>query len=141
MFMAIIGMIPGLLNVITRLEQTYFDAKVKLVTIRVGGDVNVATKLVQGAAAADHETTSRLSIIASSKALLFITIAFALPWIIMEWKVVVWDNVLGDLTHGSTPAIHGDVATWATTIIGSIFGSATVMGVGRMFFSRDKTGE
>ena len=141
MWLTILGMIPGFLNLAAKLEQTYFDAKVKLVTIRVGGDVNVATKLVTGAAAADHETTSRLSIIASSKILLLITLGFATPFVIFEWKVVVWDIVFQGLTNGSTDPIKGQVADWDTTIIGSIFGSATVMGVGKMYFSRNKTGE
>jgi hypothetical protein len=145
MFTAIIALlttvIPGLTGLATNWTKAYYDAKVRLVTARIGGDVDVATKLVQGAAAADHETTTRLSIIAGSKILVLITLGFALPWIIYEWKVVVWDNVLGYWTNGNTNAIHGQVADWANVIIASIFGSATVMGVGKMYFSRDKTGE
>ncbi|MFL6574325.1 MAG: hypothetical protein ACJ8G4_21420 [Burkholderiales bacterium] len=32
-------------------------------------------------------------------------------------KVILWDKVLGALTHGSTDAITGDVATWASWIM------------------------
>jgi hypothetical protein len=38
-------------------------------------------------------------------------------------KVIVWDTVLG---LGSTPAIHGDVATWMGVIITAYFGGRTI---------------
>lgn len=41
-------------------------------------------------------------------------------------KVVVWDTMLG---LGSTPAIHGDVATWMNMIIGFFMGGQIVSGV------------
>ena len=141
MFMAILGLIPGLSSLVNGITTAYFNSKVQITKARIGGDTAVATQLVQAAARSDHETTSRLSIIASSKVLLLITVGFALPFIIFEWKVVVWDIVFQSLTNGSTDPIKGQVADWATTIIASIFGSATVMGVGKMWFGRDKTGE
>jgi hypothetical protein len=141
MFMAILALIPGLSTLVTSVTSAYFNAKVQLVQARIGADKETATKLVQGAAAADHENTNRLSILASSKVLTLMLIGFATPIMIFEWKVVVWDVVLASWTHGSTDAIHGQVADWMTTIIGFLFGSATVMGIGKMYFGRDKTGE
>jgi hypothetical protein len=144
MFMAILALIPGLSTLVSGITSAYFNAKVRLVTARIGGDRDVATKLVQGAAAADHENTNRLGVIASNKFLTFMLIGFALPWIGYEWKVVVWDNILSPwfLGHeGYTAAIGGSVGEWATTIIGFLFGSSTTLAIGKMWFGRDKTGE
>jgi hypothetical protein len=141
MFMAILALIPGLSTLVSSITSAYFNAKVKLVTARIGGDRDTATKLVQGAAAADHENTTRLGILAGNKVLTLMLIGFATPIMIFEWKVIIWDVVLAYWTNGSTDAIHGQVADWMTTIISFLFGSATVMGIGRMYFGRDKTGE
>lgn len=144
MFMAILALIPGLSTLVSGITTAYFNAKVRLVQARIGGDRDVATKMVQGAAAADHENTNRLGIIASNKFLTFMLIGFALPWIGYEWKVVVWDNILSPwfLGHeGYTSAIGGSVGEWATTIIGFLFGSSTTLAIGKMWFGRDKTGE
>jgi hypothetical protein len=47
---------------------------------------------------------------------------FALPYVIFAWKVVVWDKVLGALTHGTTDALAGDVASWGGIVIGFFMG-------------------
>ena len=141
MFMALIGLVPGLLGLATSWQKSYYDAKVQLVKARIGGDTSTAEKLVTGAAAADHENTSRLSILAGNKILTLMLIGFSTPIMIFEWKVIVYDVVLASWTNGSTDAIHGQVAEWMTTIISFLFGSATVMGIGRMYFGRDRTGE
>lgn len=47
-------------------------------------------------------------------------------------KIVVWDNVLGDLTHGSTPAIHGDGATWLGLVFTFYLGKRTIENVTRI---------
>lgn len=49
--------------------------------------------------------------------------AWALPYIIWTWKVVVWDTVLG---LGSTPELKGMVATLGITIAGAYFGGRTI---------------
>lgn len=51
---------------------------------------------------------------------------FALPIIIYEFKVIVWDKVLG---LGSTDPLTGAVGTWAGLIIGFYFGGKVVTGV------------
>jgi len=45
----------------------------------------------------------------------------AVVWVYFA-KCVVWDNVLGYYTHGSTPAIRGEVAVWMGLVISFIFG-------------------
>ena len=136
--LAFINCIPGISTMVTSLTATYFNSKVKLTAARIGGDVSVATALVSASAKAEDAHVSALKVIGASWVLSALVVGFATPWIIYEWKVIVWDNVL---QWGSTPAVHGDVATWATTIITCLFGSGTVLTAGHMYFNRDKTGE
>ena len=51
-----------------------------------------------------------------------IVIAFAAPIWVYLCKIVVWDKVLGDWTHGSTDALTGDVSVWVGIIITFLFG-------------------
>lgn len=144
MFMAILALIPGLSTLVTSVTTAYFNAKVQLVKARIGGDTAMATKLVQGAAAADHENTSRLGIMANNKWLTIMLMGFSMPFMFYVWKIVVWDIILSPilLGHtGMTDPIKGEVAAWATTIIGFLFGSSTTLAIGKMWFGRDKTGE
>ncbi|QPF87042.1 hypothetical protein IC762_12390 [Bradyrhizobium genosp. L] len=44
-------------------------------------------------------------------------------------KCIVWDTILG---LGTTPALHGDVSTWAGMIMGFYFGKRTFENVARI---------
>lgn len=127
--LALLSLIPGIGAVIQAVLGGMFDAKVKIVQAQTGADVEKARSLVQLAQTQAHERTSALAVIASSPLLTWLVVAFAAPLVIFEFKVVVWDIVLG---LGSTDPIRGQVADWANTIIWSIFGSSTVQAVGRM---------
>jgi hypothetical protein len=48
---------------------------------------------------------------------------FAFAFIIYVWKVVVWDKVLG---LGSTDALSGDVAQWASIVLTAYFGGRSI---------------
>jgi hypothetical protein len=54
---------------------------------------------------------------------------FAFAFIIYVWKVVVWDKVLG---LGSTDALSGDVAQWATVVLTAYFGGRSLEKVARI---------
>jgi len=131
--MTVLHLIPGLSTLATGWVAAAYNAKVAITTARIGGDVTMATTMVNAEAVAEHARIAGLQVIAGSKALLFLTLAFSLPWAAYEAKVVVWDTMLG---WGSTPAIHGDVADWAKTIIACLFGSNTILATGHMFFNR-----
>lgn len=133
MIMTVLHLIPGLSGLATAWVTAAYNAKVAVTTAEIGGDVAVATTMVNAAAVAEHARVSALQVISGSKVLSVLILGFGSPWIVYEAKVVVWDNVLG---WGSTPPIHGDVATWATTIITCLFGSGTIMHVGQMYFNR-----
>ena len=133
-----------------------FDSKVAIVQARLGVERDVAVQLVTAAAQENHENTSKLAIYASSKILTVMLVGFAVPFILYTWKIVVVDIVIGRgcigfhpfgweiiANHcwvGTTDPIKGQVAEWATTIIGFLFGSATTVTIGKMWFNRDKAG-
>jgi len=54
---------------------------------------------------------------------------FAFAFIIYVWKVVVWDIVFG---LGSTPALSGEVAHWATVVLTAYFGGRSLEKVARI---------
>ncbi len=131
--MTLIGLIPGLTSLFTKFAELRYSAQVQITQAKVGGDRDVAVKLVDAAAVRERETTSRLAIIAGSRLLTLLVLSFAAPLLIFEWKVVVWDIVLG---WGTTDAIRGQVADWANTIIAAIFGTTGAVAIGHMWFNR-----
>src|ERR1700688_2034778 len=129
MIMAILALIPGLNTLITGLTSAFFNAKVSLVQERIGGDRDVAVKVGRAAAKADHENTSRLSIMAGNKVLTFMLVAFAIPILIWFTKVVSWDVVLSPMLTGhtgTTDPVKGEALEIMKSVIYFLFGSSTV---------------
>ena len=141
--LAFVQALPALVNGVNAFAAKYYDSKVKITTARIGGNVEVAKQLVTGIVAEGQVRVSFLNTVAQSKFLMFLVGGFAVPWIIYEWKVVVWDNVFCKWiygVYGFTPEITGTVGTWAGVIIAGIFGAGSVAAVGHMYFN-SKTGE
>ncbi len=131
--------IPSLVHGFEAFTKAHYDAKVKITTARIGGDVDVAKQIVSGVVAEGQTRVEFLKAVSQSKFLMFLVGGFALPWIAYEWKVVLWDNMLCFTLYGIygfTPTINGVVGEWAGLIIGGIFGTGSVMAVGQMFFNR-----
>lgn len=137
--MAFFSALPALMGGFEAFTKAHYDAKVRIKTAQIGGDVTIGKALVDASIQSSHDSVDRLKVIAGSKTLLFLVVGFATPWIIYEWKAVAWDNVFSPifLGHdGLTTAIKGDLADWAKTIIACLFGSGTVLTAGSMFFNR-----
>jgi hypothetical protein len=134
--LAILGALPIIGSMITAITTAIFNAKVQITTAKIGGDVQVATKLVEASEKSEHENSVKLGIYASSKMLTLLVILFAIPLVAFEWKVVVYDKILG---WGSTPELKGNVSEWAQTVIYFLFGAPTALSIGRMFFGRNQT--
>lgn len=131
--------LPALVHGVEAFTTAYYDAKVKITTARIGGDVDVAKQMVTGIVAEGQTRVEFLKVVSQSKFLMFIVGGFALPWIVYEWKVVLWDNMLHFTlygVYGFTPTIKGLVADWAGLILGGIFGTGGVMAIGQMYFNR-----
>lgn len=134
MIMAILGMIPGLGTMITALANGYFNSKVEITTAKIGGDTAVAKALIVASAQAQQSNVQRLSVIGGSWVLSFLVLGFGVPYIIWEFKVIVWDIVLG---WGSTSSIKDpQLSQWGGIIITCLFGSGTVLTAGHMYFNR-----
>src|SRR6185295_20125927 len=138
LILSILGLVPGLLTFVQGWQQRYYDTKVRLTMARLNVDRDVATKLIDAQSQADHENTAKLSIFAGNKILTFMLVGFATPLIAFIWKVVVVDIVIGPgcifgfCWVGSTDPIKGQVAEWATTIIGFLFGTSGAVTIGKM---------
>lgn len=138
---AFIQALPALVHGFEAFTGAYFDAKVKITTARIGGNVEVAKQLVTGIVAEGQVRVSFLQTVAHSPFLMVFVGGFAGPWIIYEWKVVAWDNIVCKWlygVYGFTPTITGTVGDWAGIILTGIFGTGSVMAVGQMFFNRNK---
>lgn len=120
--LALLGMFPVIGQIVQAVTAAWFNAKVSIATAQIGGDRDVAVASVKAQAVG-------LQAIASSKILSWLVVIFALPIACFEWKVVVYDTMLG---LGSTPAIRGEVADWMNTIIYCLFGGAAL----HTYFSR-----
>lgn len=130
---ALFQAIPALMGGLNNFVSKYYDAKVQITAARIGGDVNVAKQLVTGVVAEGQTRVEFLRTVSQSKFLMFIVGGFAFPWIAFEWKVVIYDTMLG---WGSTDPVRGLVADWSGIILAGIFGTGGVMAVGQMFFNR-----
>ncbi len=127
--------VPALMGGLNNFTNKYFDAKVQILAARIGGDVAVAREImIQGAK--DNATgVDRLRVIAGSKPLMFLVIAFAIPFVLFEWQAIAYDKIwMHGTTH--TDPITGNLAEWGNTIIISLFGSGTGIIGANMFFNR-----
>lgn len=136
---SVLGLIPGVLNFAERWQQNAYDAKVRIMAARIGGDVERAKQIVSLASTEAHEGTARLAVIAGNSILTLLVVAFAAPLVIFMWQVIVIDITVCGYGHFSfchdTDPIRGQVADWANTIIVSIFGSGTAITLGKMIFA------
>lgn len=134
--------IPSLIHGVEAFTKAHYDAKVRITQAQIGGDVEKAKQLVSASNTAQHERTASLGVIAGSKILLCLVVAFAAPLVIYMWKIVVIDIVIGPGSFlgiswaGSTDPIRGQVADWANTIIWAIFGSGTAITTASMWFAK-----
>lgn len=131
--------VPALIGGVNNFVSKYYDAKVQITAARIGGDVDVAKALVSGVIAEGSTRVEFLRAVSQSKFLMLLVGGFAVPWIVYQAKVVLWDNIICFWIYGSygyTPPITGVVGEWAGLIIGGIFGTGSVMAVGQMFFNR-----
>lgn len=121
--LALLGLIPSILPIITSVVGAYSNAQLQLTMARYNATAEVATAMLQ----------SRVGIwqaIASSPILSLMIVGFAFPIIFFMVKVIIWDTCLG---LGSTPAIHGQAADIMNTVVIGIFGATSVHSIATAF--------
>lgn len=109
--------ITGIISPVTTTISTIFTKHedVSLEKFKVDGQVDLA--LVQA-----HTTLIKLNAELLKNAwMVRLQVAFGGPLALYYAKIIVWDNVLHDLTHGFTPALYGDIATFNKWIVGFLF--------------------
>ncbi len=119
-----LSLIPGLAGVVQTVSKLWFDAKVQMTIAKLNVDRDVAVAMIQSEALVTEGRAKLWGVIGASKGLMAIVIVMAIPVAWYEWKIVIYDTILG---MGKTPIITGDVAVWMNSIIYSLFGSATVL--------------
>jgi hypothetical protein len=129
----LLGLIPGLEGLASTFLTKAFDAKVKIVQAKTGADRDVAVEIVKKAAIDSHEATERFKAIAGSWTLFLIVLMFGGPYAAFIWKGVLWDTILG---LGTTPPLKGDLSNWGSIVITGLFGSASAITLGSMWFNR-----
>jgi hypothetical protein len=124
----ILGFIPGF----TSLIEKWMDNKVRILMAQLDVKRDVAIAIIQSEASITEGRAKLWGAIGASQLLTWLVIVLATPVAIYEWKVVVYDVVLG---WGSTEAIHGAVADWLNSVIYSLFGSATVLATAKAWWT------
>lgn len=137
LLLGLLSYIPGLMSLVSSITTAAFNAKVQMYQARTGASRDVAIQVLQAQVADNQTKVGWLKVIASSPVLLVIVFGFAAPFIIFEWKCVVYDIVW---MHGTTMTdpIRGQIADWATTIIGGIFVTSTGIGVAHAIISKNE---
>jgi hypothetical protein len=111
---ALLGLLTGVGPLLVALVNAHSAA--------VASKDNEAVEIIRG----QVEALKAAYGLAATAAGQIIVAAFAaLVWVYMA-KIIVWDNVLGYYTHGTTPAVRGDVAVWMGLIITFVFGHGIV---------------
>ncbi len=143
--MALIGAIPGVGSIISSITSSFFNAKVELTKAKIGGDAAVATKIVSEAAVEQESRVSALKIVAGSKVLLYVFALYLVPPGLYQAKIYLVDKLIGPgclwwtswCWAGNTDALgNGDVAALSNMERSFMFGSATALSLGHMWFTR-----
>ncbi len=128
MIAILLGLVPGLLSVL----QWFYKAKADVELAKINGRTAVGSAAVNAAAQEAEGRSKTWGIIGASSLLTWLVVILATPIAVFEWKVVIYDVVLG---WGTTDAIHGQVADWMNVIIASLFSSSTVLAVAQLWWT------
>ncbi len=114
-------LIPGFTSLASSVVSTVYNSKVAMYQARWGVTRDVAVAAIQGAAQDNQTKVSWLQAVAQSPFLMFVVGGFATPWIILEWKVIVYDNVWAHWGQYMTDPVKGVIGDWGGIIITGIF--------------------
>lgn len=138
---AILGLltyIPGLLNLIATLQKNWNDARVTMYQTRWGVTRDVAVAAITAEVTNNQTKVNWILALAQNPIMMMVVVGFAMPWIILEWKVVVYDNVWAHWGEYYTPEIKSNVGQWAGIILTGIFVTGTSVGIAHSVINRNK---
>lgn len=137
---ALLALIPGFLSIM----QWWFKAKADVELAKISARASVGSSAMNAAAQEAEGRARTWGIIGANQLLVLLILFLAAPIGIYEWKEIVVDKVIGPgcipLTSWcwiaiTDPIRDTTVAGWMTTIIGSLFGSSTVLAVAQLWWT------
>lgn len=132
----LLSYIPGFLNLATAITNKAFDSRVAMYQAKTGATRDVAIAAITATVTNNQTKVSWIAALAQNPMMMMIVVGFALPWIIYEWKVVVYDNVWQYWGKFYTPPIGGEVGKWAGVILGGIFITGGGLGIAHAMIKR-----
>jgi hypothetical protein len=130
--MTLLGMIPGLSNLIQFVYGKWRDSKVAMYQTRWGVTKEVAISAIQAEVENNRTKVGWLHEVANSRFLQCLVGGFAFPLIVHMNKAYVWDNIVHKFiwgTYGYTPPLTGYIVDWGGHIVTGIFVTGTGMGL------------
>jgi hypothetical protein len=146
--LAFLSAIPGIGSIVTSITTAFFNAKVEITKAKIGGDAAVATRIVSEAAIEQQSRVSALKVVAGSRVLIWVFALYLVPPGLYQAKIYLIDKLIGPGSinlfwlwpiswQGTTdPLGNGDIAAWSNMELSFMFGSATALALGHMWFGR-----
>lgn len=134
--MGLLHLIPGFTSLAQFVVGKVYDSKVQMYCARWGVTRNVAVAAIQADAQIQNAKVGWIAALANNPYMMIIVFGFALPPIIYEWKVIVYDNVWAYWGQYTTPAIGGEVGSWGGIILSGIFITSGGMGIAHAVINR-----
>lgn len=107
------GVIGPITNTITAIYTKKEDTDLE--KFKVDGRVDL--QLIQA-----HVDILRLNAdLLKNKWMIRLQVAFGFPLAVYYAKCIIWDKVLGHLTHGQTDELTGFIAQYSTWVVGFLF--------------------
>lgn len=122
-------LIPGFTSLAQAIVSKVYDSKVAMYQARWGVTRDVAVTAINAEATSNSAKVGWMQAVAASPFLKLVVGGFSLPWIILEWKVIVYDKVWASWGTYHTDPVTGTIGDWGGIIITGIFITTGGLGI------------
>lgn len=134
--LGLLAYIPGLMSLVTTVTNKWFDTKVQMYQTRWNTTRDVAVEAIRADAAIQSAKVNWIVALAQNPVMMMIVVGYSLPWIILEWKVIVYDNVWAHWGTYMTDPVRGNLGDWGGMIISGIFITSGGLGIAHAWFNK-----
>jgi len=134
----LLGLIPGISSLVSGVTSAWFNSKVRIYQSKMQCTRDVAVAAIQESVKNNETKVNWILALAQNPVMMFIVLGFAMPWIILEWKVIVYDNVWAHWGVFMTDPVRGEIGEWGGLIIGGIFVTSTGVGITHAIINRTR---
>lgn len=130
--MGLLGAIPYVGGAIEKVTTVVYESRVRIAMSYHGVARDVAVEMLRSSASDNQTRVAILQIFSSTPVLLGLLVAFSIPPVAYEWKVVLVDNIICPVLWGvtcETTAIRGDVMDWMRTVVNWLFGTGIALAI------------